>query len=637
MTFVLLTLTGKSYSHKLRRYCTWIGRMSVQSIVQSLLTAFNSLGRSRKLLLIILALILFLYFFGPYLFGYRNYKQRYQDPNSVCETQNLVDFQSRMNNLDAFHSGDFEDVPPSKRMAYVGNGNIAAALGSEKGLYIRLNRALSQPINFWPVVQTRLEGSKKKSTILDVKSGLAYKMQVLSTGSGCINVGSQLYAHRSRPALLVQDIRIQNPSSLPIVVEMDQIGASGWEHVEVSDASFTTTASETIKYKIYSSTVPLLKSDKVIAIAVAAVSIESTTERVEANSIKKFHLLTAVHYTQPMLAEDGPKYLPDCVQQAKGELEKGLQINEKLLRQEHTHVWGKLWYSGFSISHSKASGAINGDRINRTLYYVLSNAPAPLHNVMSTAQDKANIEKILYFPDNCYSGHSTLKSDTLWIEPEDESQIARVVTTWMITLEKLGCKLMVGAGAEGILQAMLLSVAPLHFQDQHLEMTSVPKDLHRDLYFRRINYGNNTHVNISVTVGDDNKATIDVALDRNDRPYFGCDAGCLDSPVQLSKEWHKFPVKLTDPITSVLYITSDHQHMQELKHAIHVKEINEAPAHEHHVIALHKHGHHFGGLPTIFWVSIAVLIIVFHLFLFKLIYNEYCQSQDRYARSRYSL
>ena len=80
---------------------------------------------------------------------------------------------------------------------------------------------------------------------------------------------------------------------------------------------------------------------------------------------------------------------------------------------------------------------------------------------------------------------------------------------------------------------MLLSVAPLHFQDQHLEMTSVPRDLHRDLYFRRINYGNNTHVNISVTVGEDNKATIDVALDRNDRPYFGCDAGCLDFPVQL--------------------------------------------------------------------------------------------------------
>ena len=47
--------------------------------------------------------------------------------------------------------------------------------------------------------------------------------------------------------------------------------------------SYTTNGAETVKYKIYSSTVPLLKSDKVIAIAIAAVSIESTTERVEAN------------------------------------------------------------------------------------------------------------------------------------------------------------------------------------------------------------------------------------------------------------------------------------------------------------------------------------------------------------------
>jgi hypothetical protein len=60
-----------------------------------------------------------------------------------------------------------------------------------------------------------------------------------------------------------------------------------------------------------------------------------------------------------------------------------------------------------------------------------------------------------------------------------------------------------------------------------------------------------------------------------------------------------------------------------------------APAHEHHVIALHKHGHHLGGLPTLFWVSICFLIVTFHLFLFKLIYNEYCgQQQDKY-RTRY--
>ena len=32
-------------------------------------------------------------------------------------------------------------------------------------------------------------------------------------------------------------------------------------------------------------------------------------------------------------------------------------------------------------------------------------------------------------------------------------------------------------------------------------------------------------------------------------------------------------MKLTDPVTAVLYITSDYQHMQELKHTIHVKEV----------------------------------------------------------------
>lgn len=60
-----------------------------------------------------------------------------------------------------------------------------------------------------------------------------------------------------------------------------------------------------------------------------------------------------------------------------------------------------------------------------------------------------------------------------------------------------------------------------------------PKDLHRDLLFHRLNYGNNTHVNISVIVDLDNKAVIRVSLDRNDRPYYACDAGCIDAPIAL--------------------------------------------------------------------------------------------------------
>ena len=76
-------------------------------------------------------------------------------------------------------------------------------------------------------------------------------------------------------------------------------------------------------------------------------------------------------------------------------------------------------------------------------------------------------------------------------------------------------------------------------------------------------------------VKDDNKAALLVALDRRDRDYYACDAGCVDPPARLSTQYKQFPVKLTEPLTAILYITADHQHMRELKEAIHVREIAE--------------------------------------------------------------
>ena len=128
-----------------------------------------------------------------------------------------------------------------------------------------------------------------------------------------------------------------------------------------------------------------------------------------------------------------------------------------------------------------------------------------------------------------------------------------------------------------------------------------------------------------------------------DHAFYACDAGCLDPPVRLQATAESFPVKLTEPLTSLLYITPDREHITELKHSIHVKEVNEAPAHEHHTIAIHKYGHSLGGLPTIFWVAILILIVAFHFFLGKLIYNEYINNSDsnyRYEKlnsGRYSM
>ena len=43
---------------------------------------------------------------------------------------------------------------------------------------------------------------------------------------------------------------------------------------------------------------------------------------------------------------------------------------------------------------------------------------------------------------------------------------------------------MLGAGADGVMQAMILSMGALKFSNQHLEFGMEPKDMHRDYVFR---------------------------------------------------------------------------------------------------------------------------------------------------------
>ncbi len=96
------------------------------------------------------------------------------------------------------------------------------------------------------------------------------------------------------------------------------------------------------------------------------------------------------------------------------------------------------------------------------------------------------------------------------------------------------------------------------------------------------------------------------------------------------------PVKITQPRTALMYITSDREHLIELKEAIHVKEVAEAAPLGHGVIARHKHGHSLGGLPTLFWLAIGLLVVLFHLFLCKLICSEFCGPNSPFRAEQHS-
>jgi hypothetical protein len=80
---------------------------------------------------------------------------------------------------------------------------------------------------------------------------------------------------------------------------------------------------------------------------------------------------------------------------------------------------------------------------------------------------------------------------------------------------------------------MLLSIGGIRFRNHHLEMYLDPKELHRDMHFRSINFGKQYHVNISISVEHDNRAVIDVSIDNENGQAYACDAGCLDPPRKL--------------------------------------------------------------------------------------------------------
>jgi len=47
-----------------------------------------------------------------------------------------------------------------------------------------------------------------------------------------------MFAHRSRPALLLQELKLHNPTRHEVAVDIDQIMASGWEDAKTVTQRF---------------------------------------------------------------------------------------------------------------------------------------------------------------------------------------------------------------------------------------------------------------------------------------------------------------------------------------------------------------------------------------------------------------
>jgi len=668
----------------------------------------------RKAVLITLCCLAFILYVGPSIFSWlflgsnRQKYHFYEEPPPSCINdklgqlyhQDLAQFNAHIR-----HSPKLSPIPDGEEgdpfLEYVGNGHFGLAppyasgashwsdgdatdFGSEKShdlhdasFYIRggNQRVLRTRVNYKPVARLSVDRdfvpvrSQHTASVVSYLKGLIHTVDCNRVGASReqdFSVDNQVYAHRAIPHVLVQELKVTNPTSSDKLFNVERMGISGWEGTETKTAKIEAgdggkqyfVVSGVVKlddpFSGFSSS-PFVRSsglgagsgnlrksgrgrsDPMYSRVVVVAPVLDSTVVVGALKTHPITLITSIVHSEPLKLSDtkDPNLSRDIEKKALDSIKQAFGLTTDELRHTHRQVWKSLWTTGFGISHSMAEGAINGRQINATMYYVLSQAPTPLHSMGTSSQVKIELADSLSYSEGCYGSLPTLhETKNLWRLPDSLYSVNNVVQYWFLNLEVNGCHKLLSAGADGVVQAMVLSLVGLKFRQHHIELDANPKDLHRDYQIRRISYGNSTHLNISVFVNADNKAEIEVTLDRQNREYYACDAGCLDPPVKLSKETRRFPVKLTDPVTAVLYITSDYEHMRELKHTIHVKEVNDAPAHEHHVIELHKHGNKLGGLPMIFWVSIGSLIVIFHVFLFKMIWQEYCSGAPEKYRTR---
>lgn len=591
------------------------------------------LSYRRAAAIAVITLVFFLYL-GPSAVRWLTGRGRGQrlHPLAACLQERVLRYEGMLARFNGHKTG-------GEFVSYTGNGHFGLSVNPDSEIYIKSKRTLSLPVNFKPLVSLYLEGGEAEESIqvTDYLSGLVSRVQCLGGGEWeqeePLTLTSTVYAHRTLPGVLVQDIKVHNPGQKPAQLAVEKIGIANWEGA-ISQPQVIEHGEGGQQYSLVSGRVR--NGSREVLVSLVTRRLDQTLT-VAARMTTSLHILTGVAYADLRAGKPADQLQSELEKKAVSAVASAAALPWQTLQDSHTEAWRSLWTTGFGISWSYAEGAVNGNRVNATIYYVLTQAASHL---LSTASDtkRAELNGYLSYAEGCYSGIRTLEAPNLWTPLTTVSQVMTVCSYWLLTLEKNGCHYLLKAGADGVVQAMVLSLPGLKFSNQHLELDVHPKELHRDLSLRRVNYGNETHVNISIHVMEDNRAAMFVSLDKKNRDYYACDAGCLDPPVKLGPAPVQFPVKLTEPLTAILYITADHEHMEDLKHTIHVKEVVEAPAHEPHVLELHRTGGRLGGLPVIFWLSIASIIIVFHLFLVKLIYNEYCAGSDnnKYRSRKYS-
>ncbi|XP_017561288.2 uncharacterized protein KIAA2013 homolog [Pygocentrus nattereri] len=499
-----------------------------------------------------------------------------------------------------------------------GNGHFLVDVDSNKLWVTSSLQPGSAPVHqteFSPIVRWQISGkrSEAQAKMLSYRKGSVLSTRCVLLGSSqssrdCIVIREEYIAHRSRPNVYVQRVHISNPTDKAVSVE-----------VAMDSPNFRSVAEKTEDKEFMLSTGKVLTERKDIVLVAVGSKKLSTLFQVPAKSDHAENIVNVIYTSEPIEPSKVDETFSKLREAVRRETVEVLRANVEDLVQEHQQAWMDLFISGVEIRKITDAHTPSSQTVNTTLYYILSASMAPLLNSGITAEEHDRLESSLNYADHCFSGHATMHAENLWPgRVSSVAQILQLVNLWTLTLQKRGCKVLVAAGAHGLMQGTVLSFGGLQFTENHLQFQADPDVLHNSYSLRGIHY-NKDLINLAVLLDSEGKPFLHVSVKPQEKPVklYACEAGCMNEPVELTSEvqGHTFPVMVTQPITPLLYISTDLTHLQDLRHTLHVKAIL---AHEDHMAK------QYPGLPFLFWFSVASLITLFHLFLFKLIYNEYC-------------
>lgn len=159
------------------------------------------------------------------------------------------------------------------------------------------------------------------------------------------------------------------------------------------------------------------RKNEVMAVSIVSRKIPRTIT-LKKRGITKLEFLLTINYSNPInrdeyaLKKDEIEHgAVEAMKKALLQAEHSTDDDNKYynFKKQHMQVWKNLWSTGFEISSSMAEDSINGDRINATIYAVLSQMRSYEFEVTATVQLKLDIAKTLTYAEGCYDSYHTLQ------------------------------------------------------------------------------------------------------------------------------------------------------------------------------------------------------------------------------------